>query len=72
VVCLGLVAVIIDHKVGVARWALFGNRAAGNAGKETVYTKHQNLPQTSKYYKQNSLHSSVLGIVDRLRIFHPP
>jgi len=28
-------------------------------GKETVYTKHQILPQTSKHYKQSSLHSSV-------------
>jgi hypothetical protein len=28
-------------------------------GEETVYTKHQNLPQTSKHYKQSALHSSV-------------
>jgi hypothetical protein len=28
-----------------------------------VYTKHQKLPQTSKHYKQSSLHSSVLAIV---------
>ena len=28
-----------------------------------MYTKHQNLPQTSKHYKQSSLHSSVLVIV---------
>ena len=28
-------------------------------GEETVYTKHQNLPQTSKYYKQSVLHLSV-------------
>ena len=48
---------------GVTRWVLFGNRAAGNVGEETVYTKHQNLPQTSKHYKQSSLHSSVLVIV---------
>ena len=32
-------------------------------GEETVYTKHQNLPQTSKHYKQSSLHASVLVIV---------
>jgi len=32
-------------------------------GEETVYTKHQKLPQTSKHYKQSSLHSSVLVIV---------
>jgi len=32
-------------------------------GEETVYTKHQNLPQPSKHYKQSSLHSSVLVIV---------
>jgi len=24
-----------------------------------VYAKHQNLPQTSKYYKQSVLHLSV-------------
>ena len=47
----------------MARWALFGNRAAGNVGEETVYTKHQKLPQTSKHYKQSSLYSSVLVIV---------
>jgi len=45
------------------RWALFGNRAAGNVGEETVYTKHQNLPQTSKHYEQSSLRASVLVIV---------
>ena len=28
-----------------------------------MYTKHQNLPQTSKHYKQSSLHSSVLVVV---------
>jgi len=28
-----------------------------------VYTKHQNLPQTSKHYQQSSLHSSVRVIV---------
>ena len=27
-----------------------------------MYTKHQKLPQTSKHYKQSSLHSSVLVI----------
>jgi len=27
--------------------------------EETVYTKHQNLPQTSKYYKLSVLHLSV-------------
>ena len=32
-------------------------------GEETVYTKHQNLPQTSNHYKQSSLHSSVLVVV---------
>jgi len=37
--------------------------AAGNVGKETVHTKHQKLPQTSKHYKQSSLHSWVLVIV---------
>jgi len=28
-------------------------------GEETVYTKHQNLQQTSKHNKQSALHSSV-------------
>jgi hypothetical protein len=37
-------------------------------GKETVYTKHQNLPQTSKHYKQSLekkeiAKTTTLGIV---------